>query len=99
MIGLSHNGYIPIFVKVSQLVPGKNVFKGVFTIYGHGGHLGHVTNIILLNFISLYLKAYIINLVKNGPVVSEKASFNFHMLMTVDQGQEMTLILNTLISS
>ena len=25
-------------------------FLGVFTIYGHGGHLGHVTSIILINF-------------------------------------------------
>ena len=25
-------------------------FLGVFTIYGHGGHLGHVTSIMLINF-------------------------------------------------
>ena len=25
-------------------------FLTVFTIYGHGGHLGHVTSIILINF-------------------------------------------------
>ena len=25
-------------------------FSRVFTIYGHGGHLGHVTGIILINF-------------------------------------------------
>ena len=44
----------------------------------------------------MYLKAYIQNLVKIGPVVSEK-SFNFHMYMTLGQGQEMTL--NTYIPS
>ena len=25
-------------------------FRRVFTIYGHGGHLGHVTSIILIYF-------------------------------------------------
>ena len=25
-------------------------FRRVFTIYGHGGHLGHMTSIILINF-------------------------------------------------
>ena len=49
----------------------------VFTIYGHGGHLGHVTRIMLRNFCTLYLKAFIQNLVQNGPVVSEKIWFEF----------------------
>ena len=25
----------------------KKIFEGVFTIYGHGGHIGHVTSILL----------------------------------------------------
>ena len=54
----------------------KDFFK-VFTIYVHGGHLGHVTSITLTNFISLYLKAFIQNLVQNGTVVSEKIWFEF----------------------
>ena len=29
---------------------GEEYFDGYFTIYGHISHLGHVTNIILLNF-------------------------------------------------
>ena len=29
---------------------GSEDFSGGFTIYGHGGHLGHVTSIILVNF-------------------------------------------------
>ena len=29
---------------------GEEDFFKVFTIYGHGGHLGHVTRIILRNF-------------------------------------------------
>ena len=47
-------------------------FCRVFTIFGHDGHLGHVTNIILTNFhfhvpLSLQTKFG-----KNGPKVSEK---------------------------
>ena len=34
-------------------------FRRVFTIYGHGGHLGPVTSIILIYLISMYLKVYI----------------------------------------
>ena len=29
---------------------GEEDFLWVFTIYGHGGHLGHVTRIMLINF-------------------------------------------------
>ena len=29
---------------------GEEDFLRVFTIYGHGGHLGHVTQIMLTNF-------------------------------------------------
>ena len=40
---------------------GVEDFLKVFTIYGHGGHLGHVTLLICINFhshapISLYMK-------------------------------------------
>ena len=50
-------------------------FGRVFTIYLHGGHHVHVTSIILINFHFHDLKAYIQNLVKNGPVISEKSKF------------------------
>ena len=56
---------------------GEDDFRRVFTIYGHGGHLGHVTSIMSSDFISLYLKAFIQNLVQNGPVISEKIGFEF----------------------
>ena len=36
-----------------------------------------MTKIMLRNFLSLYLKAFIQNLVQNGPVVSEKIRFEF----------------------
>ena len=29
---------------------GEEDFLRVFTIYGHGGHLGHVTRMMLINF-------------------------------------------------
>ena len=41
--------YIPSFMKSSPPVLEKKILK-VFTIYGHGGHLGHVTRIMLTNF-------------------------------------------------
>ena len=33
-------------------------FLRVFTIYGHGGHLGHVTWIMLINFHSLVFESF-----------------------------------------
>ena len=45
-------------------------------MYGHAGHLGHITSIMLINFhFHVYPKAYIQNLVKNGPVNYEKSKF------------------------
>ena len=75
MMGRSPQCYIPSCVEIAQLVPEK-IFQGfLHTVYGHGGHLGHVTNIILMYFHSMYLKVYTQNLVKNGQVVSEKSMF------------------------
>ena len=67
------------FVEIVPLVPGKKMFEGFFTIYEHGGHLSHMTSIMLLNLIYMFLKPYIQNLIKNDLVASEKTSFNFHM--------------------
>ena len=49
-----------------SLVPGNQIFDGC------GGHLGHVTNIILINF-----NFPIHNLVKNDPAVAKKSKFEF----------------------
>ena len=46
-----------------------------FTIYGHGGHLGHVTRIMLTNFHFLVPESFHTILVQNGPVVSKKIWF------------------------
>ena len=40
---------IPSFVEIGQLVPIKKIFR-VLTIYGLGGHLGHVAQIPHINF-------------------------------------------------
>ena len=56
---------------------GSGDFERVFTIYGHGRHLGHVTGIMASDFISLKLKAFIKNLVQIGKVVSEEIRFEF----------------------
>ena len=50
MVGWSPGCYIPSFVEIGQPVPEKKIFLRVFTIYGRGSHLGHVTSIMLINF-------------------------------------------------
>ena len=50
-------------------------FWRVFTIYGLGGHLGHVTSIMSSNFHFLIPESLHSNLVKNGPVVLKKNKF------------------------
>ena len=64
-------------MEISLPVPAKKIFEGFFTIYGPGGHLGHVTSIVSSDSISLYLKAFIKNLVQIGKAVSEKIRFEF----------------------
>ena len=50
MMGWSPGCYIPSYVEIGPLVPEKKIFEGFFTIYGHGGHLGHVTSIMSSDF-------------------------------------------------
>ena len=49
MMGWSPRCYIPSFVKIGLPVLEK-ISEGFFTIYGHGGHLGHVTSIMSSDF-------------------------------------------------
>ena len=49
----------------------------VFTIYRHGGHLGHVTSIMSSDFHFLVPESFIQNLVQISKVVSEKIRFEF----------------------
>ena len=69
-------------------------FRRFFYHIWVGGHLGHVISIS----ISLYLKAFIQNLILICTVVSEKIQFNFCMYTTLVLDQEMTLTFNTHIS-
>ena len=39
---------MPSFFEIIPPVPEKKIFGRVYTIYGHGGHLGHVTLIIYI---------------------------------------------------
>ena len=50
MMGWSPRCYIPSFRKNQPAGSGEEDFLRVFTIYGRGGHLGHVTSIMLSHF-------------------------------------------------
>ena len=71
----------------------------VFTIYGHGGHLGHVTSIMSSDLHFLVPESFHKKLVQIGKVVPEKIRFEFCMYTTLGQGQEITLTLNNHIPS
>ena len=50
-------------------------FQRVFTTYGHGGHLGHVTSIMLSDFYFLVPESFHKKLIQIHKVVSEKIRF------------------------
>ena len=52
----SRQCYIPSFMKIGQPVLEKKIFEGFFTIYGRGGHLGHVTQMPQTKYRSPYPK-------------------------------------------
>ena len=54
---------------------GEEDVKRVFTIYGHGGHLGHMTSIMLSDFYFRVPKSFHKKLVQIDKVVSEKIRF------------------------
>ena len=57
--------------------PGVKDFLRVFTIYGRGGHLDHVTSIMSSDFHFLVPESFHKNLVQIGTVVPEKILFEF----------------------
>ena len=69
MMGSSPRCYIPSFVEISPPIPEMKIFEGVLPYMGMVAIIGHVTSIILMNFITMYIKAYIQTL------VSEKSMF------------------------
>ena len=41
---------MPSFVEIGPPVQEKKIFEGFLPYMGRGGHLGHVTSIMLINF-------------------------------------------------
>ena len=56
---------------------GEENFYNSFTIYGHGGHLGHVTSIMSSDFHFLVPDSFHKKFVQISKVVSEKIRFEF----------------------
>ena len=54
---------------------GEEDFEGFFTIYGRGGHVGHVTQMPQTNFRSPYPRRLHINLALIWQTVLEKKMF------------------------
>ena len=54
---------------------GEEDFLKVFTIYGHGGHLGHVTRTIYINFLFPFLRRLHIKFGFDWTAVSEEKMF------------------------
>ena len=50
MMGWSPRCYILVFMEIGPPVPEKKIFETFLTIYGRGGHLGHMTSIMSSDF-------------------------------------------------
>ena len=50
-------------------------FLKVFSIYGHGGHVGHVTQLISINFHSDAPSSFHMNFGSKSPTVFQKNKF------------------------
>ena len=81
MMGLSPQCYIPRFLEIGPLVPEKKIFEGFLPYMGVVAILVMWPATCHQIFISLYLKAFIQNLVQLDTVVSEKIQFEFCMYM------------------
>ena len=77
MMGRSPRCYIPSFVKIGPTVLKKKIFEGFLPYMGMAAILVMLPGSCLQVFISLYLLAFIQNLVQNGPIVSETIRFEF----------------------
>ena len=68
----------------------EDFFKG-FTIYGHGGHVGHLCKFSFLFSFKLSYELWF----PMAQLFLRKTSFNFEIRVTFDQGQRMTLTFDT----
>ena len=59
-------------------------------MYGYGSHVGHVTQLICINFHSFSPSSFHMN-----QLFLQKTSFNLEIWVTFDQGQRMTLTFDT----
>ena len=76
MTGWSPRCYIPSFMKIGLRVLEK-IVEGFYLIWAWRPSWSCDQDHVKTFCISLYLKAFIQNLVQNGPVVSEKIWFDF----------------------
>ena len=86
-------------MEIGLLVPEKKIFEWFLSYMGMAAILVMGPASCHQIFISLYLKAFIQNLIKIGKVVSEKIRFECLYVHDLGQGQEMTLTFNTHIPS
>ena len=77
MMGWSPGCYIPSFVEISLPVPEEKIFKQFLPYMGMAAILVMSQALCHQIRISLYLKAFIKNLVQIGKVASEKMRFEF----------------------
>ena len=64
-------------MKIGLPVREKKIFEGIFTIYGHGGHLGHVTSIMPSDFHFLVPESFHKKIGSDRHSSSEKTRFEF----------------------
>ena len=75
---------------------GEEDFIKVFTIYGHGGHVGHMTQLIFYIFSFLFSFKLSYELwFQIAQLFFRKTSFNFEIGVIFDQSQRMTLTFDT----
>ena len=79
MMGWSPRCYIPSFMKSARRFQRRRVF----TIYGHGGHLSHVTSIVSSGFYFLVPESFHKKFGSDRHVVSEKIGFEFLYLLNL----------------
>ena len=77
MMGRSSQCYILSFMEIELLVPEKKGFEGFLPYMAWRPSWSCDQHCSVIFFISLYLKAFIKNLVQNDTVVSEKIKFDF----------------------
>ena len=71
MMGWGPRCYIPSLLEIDLPVPEKKIF----TIYGHGGLLGHVTSIMSSDFHFFVPESFHKKMVQIGKEVPEKIRF------------------------